>query len=366
MTEDRWAKESANEFAHLNLRRWPFDTVPSSEGVEQWIGRPEIGKRLRRLVEGSVRVPSSRIVLMWAAFGSGKTHALRYTEHLVDEKGGPVAAYVVVPRGIRSFQDIFRAVIDSILRKRILESVGQELLRVEGVNVDTDAKRAIVRVAIGSPEEQRLVSDWLRADRLSTRDVRTLGLSRRIETASDTVQVLSDVVKAIYRYHGPVILLLDEVQELEELGRRLPECTGGLHKLFDLNPRGLTLVFSFTTGSRTTVRSILGEALYDRASDVIALPPLADQEAAEFITGLIVSWSVDKARAPFPFTENAIRAVIARLGEGGTSLTPRLLMKAFDQILRDGEYEIAAEDLQIINEEYALAILDSAPGGDLT
>src|SRR2546430_893073 len=114
MNEDRLSMESVNEFAHLNLRRWPFDIVPSTEGVGQWIGRPGTGKRLRRLVEGSVRVPSSRIVLMWAAFGSGKTHALRYTEHLADEKGGPVATYVVVPRGIRSFQDIFRAVIDSI------------------------------------------------------------------------------------------------------------------------------------------------------------------------------------------------------------------------------------------------------------
>jgi Cdc6-like AAA superfamily ATPase len=358
--------DPVNEFAHLNLRRWPFDIVPSSEGVQQWIGRSGVSKQLHRLVEGSVRVPNSRIVLVWAAFGSGKTHALRYIEHLADKKDDSVAIYIVVPRGVRSFLDIYKSIVDSILRKRILVPVGQGILRTQGLNVETDAQRAIIRVAIGSAEEQRLVGEWLRADRLSARDVRALGLGRRIETVDDAVQVLSDVVKAIYRHKGPVILLVDEVQELEELGRRLPESTGGLHKLFDLNPRGLTLVFSFTLASRNSVRSILGEALYSRASDIIALPPLSEAEAVDFITELIASWSIDKSRVPFPFTENAIRAVIASLSGEKTDLTPRLLMKAFDHILRNGEYEIADGDLPIINEDYAAAVLNSLPGDDIT
>ena len=353
------------EFPHINLRRWPFDIVPSDEGVEHWIGRSDVGKRLRRLVEGAMRVPTSRIVLIWAAFGSGKTHALRHVERLADEKGRPVAAYVVVPQGIRSFLDIFRAVVDSFLEKHILETVGQEVLRVHGPNVESDVERAIVRVAIGSPEEKRLATAWLRGDRLPLRDVRTLGVTRRIETVTDAVQSMNDLVGAICRHHAPVILLFDEVQELEELGRRLPECIGGLHKLFDLNPRGLTLIFSFTTGSRTTVRSILGEALYDRAADVIGLPPLTVAEAVGFISSVIATWSVDEVRVPTPFTPDAIRAVVAHLDSDGASLTPRVLMKAFDRVLRDGEYDIAVGDIANINDEYALGVLKSVAMDEL-
>jgi hypothetical protein len=303
--------------------------------------------------------------LIWAAFGSGKTHALKHIECLADEKGGPAAAYVVVPQGIHSFLDIFRAVVDSLLEKRVLDVVGQELLAGRGPNVASDVERAVVRAAIGSVDERRLATAWLRGDRLPQRDVRSLGLSRRIETVTDAVQALNDLIGAIYRYRGPVILLLDEVQELEELGRKLPECIGGLHKLFDLNPRGLTLVFSFTTGFRTTVRTILGEALFDRAADVIALPPLTANEAVDFVTEVISTWSLDKSLVPAPFAAEAIRVVVDRLDDSGTALTPRVLMKAFDQILREGEYDISLGEIGSISAEYAIRALDSMTAGEL-
>lgn len=354
-----------SEFAQLNLRRWPFDIVPSAEGVEYWIGRPDVGKRLRRLVDGAARVPTSRIVLVWAAFGSGKSHALRYAEYLADERRDLIAAYVVVPQGIRSFLDIFKAVIDSLLAKQVLEAVGQDLLRTQGLKVNSDAERAIVRISVGSPEEKRLATSWLRGDRLLSRDLRVLGLTRRVDTVSDAVQVLNDLVGAVYRHHAPIILLFDEVQELEELGRKLSETIGGLHKLFDLNPRGLTLVFSFTTGSRTTLRSILGEALFDRTADVIALPPLDVQEAVDFINAVITTWSIDETRTPTPFTTEAIRAVVERLDRNGTILTPRVLMKAFDRILREGKYDIASGEITIISDEYALQVLDADRGDEL-
>jgi hypothetical protein len=226
------------------------------------------------------------------------------------------------------------------------------------LTVDSDAERAIVQVAIGSPEEKRLATSWLRGDKLAARDMRSLGFTRSIQSASDAIQVLNDLITVIYLYHSPVILLLDEMQELEDLGRRLPECIGGLHKIFDLNPHGLTLVFSFTTGSRTTVRSILGEALFDRASEMIALPPLTSQEAIDFISTLIMTWSLDQRRTPAPFTLDTIRAVVSHLDSNGIGLTPRALMKAFDQVLRDGEYDIASGESSIIGPEYALRILE--------
>lgn len=342
------------EFAPINLRRWPFDVVPSSEGVERWLGRPDLGKRLRRLVVGAVRVPTSRIVLIWATFGSGKTHALRHLQYLARSKGSPLAAYIVVPRGIKSFMDIYRAIIDALRDQHSLETVGQEILRAHGPNVETDSERALVRLAVGSPEERRLTAAWLRGEKLPVRDVRTLGLTRRVETATDAVQILNDVIAAIYKYRSPVVLLLDEVQELEELGKKLPECVGGLHKLFDLNPRGLTFIFSFTTGSRTALRSILGEALYDRASDVLPLPPLSAEEGIDFVEAVIGEWSLDESLAPTPFTRDAVRAVVEALDREEVLLTPRVLMKTFDRILRDGEFDISEGEIQLIGEDYAL------------
>src|SRR5262249_40601298 len=123
--------EEAPEFPHINMRRWPFDVVPSTDGVEHWIGRREVGIRLRRVGEGAVRVPASRIILVWATFGSGKTHALRHVEYLARKAGSPVAGYVVVPRGIKSFLDIFKVIVDALMEKDVLSEVGQRLLGVQ-------------------------------------------------------------------------------------------------------------------------------------------------------------------------------------------------------------------------------------------
>jgi AAA ATPase-like protein len=347
-------KAEENKFPYLNLKRWPFDIVPSAEGVEHWVGRPAIGKQLQRLVHSATRVPTSRIVLLWATFGSGKTHALRHVEYLAGNSNSLAAVYVAVPRGIRSFLDIYKAVIDALISKGLLENIGHELLRTRGAAVATDSERALVRLAVGSDEEQRIAAAWLHGDRLLARDVRTLGLTRRIETVNDAVHVLNDVMHAIHEQR-PVILLVDEVQELEELQKKLSECVGGMHKLFDLNPRGLTLVFSFTTGSRTTARTILGPALFDRAADIIALPPFSVPEATEFVQDLIRVWSIDEVLAPTPFTTEAIDAIISRLDD--SELTPRTLMKAFDRILREGEYDIASGDMNRIEASYALQVL---------
>ncbi len=359
------ANSDVPEFPHLNLCRWPFDVVPSSEGVEHWVGRPEVGKRLRRLVDGAVRVPTSRIVLLWATFGSGKTHALRYVEYLSLSRERPIAVYVVVPRGIRSFLDIFRAIVDAMLERRVLDGVGRELLRTHGLHVKTDSERALVRLAVGSEEEQRLAAAWLRGDRLPARDLRAIGLTRRIETVTDAVQALHDIVDSIHLYRGPMVLLLDEVQELEELGRKLPECVGGLHKLFDMNPRGFTLVLSFTTGARSTVRAILGEALYDRAAEVIALPPLTNSEAATFIRAVVELWSIDATLAPFPFNADSVQAVVKRLGDEGSALTPRVLMKAFDRVLREAEYDIETGEIGKIDADYAVRVLEAIETDEL-
>jgi hypothetical protein len=145
----------------------------------------------------------------------------------------------------------------------------------------------------------------------------------------------------------------------------LPECIGGLHKLFDLNPRGLTLAFSFTTGSRSSVRAILGEALYDRAADVIALPPFSVDEAVGFVEAVIRAWSVDEALAPAPFTHEALASVVSRLDDARAVLTPRILMKAFDRVLRDAEYDIAVGDISAISNDYAVNVLNSLAHEDL-
>jgi hypothetical protein len=353
--------ESAHE--HLNLRGWPFQAVPSEETANIWVGRPETLKRLRSLLRTIERVDASRIVLMWAAYGAGKTHALLHLKGEARERAAIHTLYVVAPRAIRNFVDVYRAIIDAALATDVLAELGVHLYRRKGPSPPTDLQRALVRI-VSLPEAQhRAAFAWLKAEKVPAKELRENALTRRIETSADAVDALNEFVTLLQAELGvKIIVLLDEIQELGQLtGSRLEEVVGGLHKVFDKNTDGLTLVFSFTTTAQQTVAKVIGDTLFARRSETITLPALSRNEAINFITDLISAWSIDPERAPFPFTPSAIDAVIGKLpSEDG--LIPRDLIRAFDVVLRAADLDIEDGEITEVDSEYALARLSDEGG----
>lgn len=347
---------------HLNLKDWPFSVSPSEESAKLWVGRKDIKRRMSRLLRGIQRVSASQIVLLWASYGAGKTHLLKHLEWLArEDRPEVIPLFVVTPRGIKSFLDIYRAIIEAAIRAGTVEAAGHDLFSRSGGEPDSDLGRALVRMAMGRGNEPALAASWLKAERVDLRELRNIGITRRLESTADGVDALDRLIKTLQRDGSvKVLLLIDEMQELEELdtgrggGRKLSECVGGLHKVFDSNTEGLTLVLSFTTGSQASLRDIIQDALFDRSSEVISLPQLNDEEAVEFVYGLMHEWSIDTNQVPKPFTDDAIRTVISKMPKDAGGLSPRSIIKAFDGILREADLDIEAGDIQEIDAAYAV------------
>ena len=346
---------TGNPHEHLNLRGWPFQVVPSEQTAAIWVGRPEAEKRLRALLRTIRRVDTSRIVLLWAAYGAGKTHALMHLQVKARDGDDVRVLYVVVPNTVKSFLDIYRAIIEAALKTDLLSDIGMELFRRGGANQPSDLRRALVRI-VSLPEPQhRAALSWLKVEKVGMRDLRDSSLTRRLETSSDGVEALDELVGLVRNVLGAqLVLLLDEVQELGELKpAQLDEAVGGLHKVFDRNTDALTMVFCFTTAAQHTVAKVIGPTLYERRSETLTLPPLERADAVGFVIGLIKAWSIDPDLAPFPFEEDAIAAVVDRLpiDEG---VTPRDLIRAFDTILRVADMDIEDGEIKTIDAAYAL------------
>lgn len=354
---------------HLNLRGWPFTIVPSEETAAVWVGRPQLRRQLRVLLRTASRVAASQIVLLWSSFGQGKTHALRHLEGLARQEPNVLPLYIVTPRGIRSFVDIYRAVVDSVIKAGVLTAAGRDLFDRTGGHVESDLERAVLRMAMYSEDESRVAASWLGAEKVSLWDLRNVGISQRIESSAYAIEVLNHLVRVLQRAGTVrILLLVDEVQELEDVGRKhLSECTGGLHKIFDRNTEGLTMVLSFTTATRPSLKGIIGDALFDRSSDVLSLPPLTPDEAVEFVEGLLLEWSLDPSKSPAPFSPSAIRAVVKVLNERLSELTPRTVIRHFNKLLRDADLDIEDRVIDRIDEAYALERLsiyqEGAEGG---
>jgi hypothetical protein len=345
---------SSETWPHLNLRAWPFSVVPPARPTDLWLGRPEAEQRMRRILRSARSVPTSQILLLWADYGAGKTHALRHMEYLARSVDGLVPLYVATPKGIKSFLDVYHAIIDAAYKSGILATIGRELFNATmNREVQADVDRAIVRIPTYDERTAKIALSWLAGDRVSAADLRDIGISRRLESTSDAVDALNRVIGLI-RGSGKrsLVLFLDEVQELTDLKKRLPEAVGGLHKVFDRNTEGLTMIFSFTLGNQDTVRTIIGDALFDRASIGVRLPELEFDEAAALVSGLIETCSIDRKRVPFPFDDDAIIEVVRLVHTSTTILTPRDVLEASNAVLREADFDISEGAVKSIDTAY--------------
>jgi hypothetical protein len=351
-------QETVNQYEHLNLRGWPFNIVPSEDTAAVWIGRAEARRRLRILLRTVSRVPASQIVLLWAAYGAGKTHALKHLQGMAREKPDILALYIATPEGIRSFLDVYRAIIDAALEAGTLAAAGKDLFNRVGRPGRTDLERALIRLGTLSIDDRevRTAISWLKAEKVPMRDLRDIGINRRLESTSDGVDCLNDLIRVLQR-DGAVklLLLLDEIQEIDQLDhKRRTEAIGGLHKVFDRNTVGLTLVLSFTTATQAQVKRIIGDALFDRRSETLSLPPITVDEGVELIEGLLSAWSIDENKSPFPFEAASIEPVVQTIAADSRLLTPRDVIRAFNSILREAELDIEEEVIERIDTAYAL------------
>ncbi|WP_392545452.1 BREX system ATP-binding domain-containing protein [Oryzobacter sp. 24SJ04S-52] len=297
---------------------------------------------------------------MWASFGAGKTHALMNLRRLAQETSSLVPLYVVTPRGIKTFVDLYRAVSQAALESGVAASTGRKILLQEGAPAG-DVERALRVLASGDNEQAQAATSWLRAERLSARERQSLGLSGNIDSTNAAIESLQHLIHAIQQDDRQVLLLVDEVQELAELGKKLDECIGGLHKLFDKSPTGLTLVLSFTTATQGTVRSILGETLWDRVGQTIELPAFTREEGADFLTGLITANASDAETALRIFSRQAMQEIVdSRMASDGT-LTPRSLIRAADQVLREALTDLEDGLIAVIDAAFVREVLGGAP-----
>lgn len=343
---------------HLRMRDWPFRIAASEETAHIWVGRPTFQKKIQNIQRSAARVRASRIVLLWASFGSGKTHALLHLQYLARQDASLIPLFVVTPKGIRSFIDVYQAIVDSVLRTEGAISIGRELFRAKGGAGSTDVERALIHIAMLNRADSRVATAWLRGEKVSARDAHNIGLGSRLDTVPQAVQALRELMALLVSGGRTVFLLVDEVQDLKDLGRRHAECVGGLHEVFDHTPNGLVMVLSFQTATQSALRGILGETLYDRKSDLLELPPFSCEDSVAFVNGLLAYWSTEPESAPFPFTEKSIDAVVNELqNRHPSSLTPRDLIKAFDSILRDADLDIEDAELDEIDVDYALGAL---------
>jgi hypothetical protein len=307
------------------FKYWPFQISAGPSGVEHWIGRHELKARLDRLVRGIAVDRPSTLINIWAYYGAGKTFALRYLQwRAVSCKIW--AIYCVTPKGASTFTDLYRAIVSAMTDEQL--TVIQAALKSSRSDVGQSIHQACLVRSVGSASQAAAALNYLTAQKVGAAARRDLGVTADLTYSNCAGEALSIMLRKLGSDRG-VLLLLDEVQDLSGMRDRvLNETNGLLQGVFDNVQSGLRIVTSFTTGVKETIRQVLGDALFHRASDLIEIPEFSSEEALSFLYDLVMSARDEGTVDAFePFTAEDISLMIASISKSGDRLVPRELIK---------------------------------------
>jgi len=338
-------------YEHLNLKAWPFQTVPDEEFAAVWAGRPETKEQLKRLLWKMQFAPKSGLHLLWANFGMGKTHTLLHLQHLCHKTSGRlVPVYAVMPRRSYGFLDLYRVIVSELP----LRFLGEQLVKVGSGYPDSltlhpmfrrspGIVNAILSIRSGEAERAMAGRQWLMGQPgLTLRDLRMVGVTYRVKTPEDALNALEALTRLItYDPNSPrkLVLMLDEFQRVGELTPRIMnEVNAGLHSYFNTQPTGLDLVLSFSFGRKENVEYLLSGELKSRAEpESITLDVLDREEAVEFIGDLLEEFRLhpDEQWA-YPFSPKAVNVLVTEIAER-KALTPRRLMLYANHVVMESQ-----------------------------
>lgn len=343
--------------AVFGFTEWPFRVVADREFAKVWADRAnlkgDIERRLRRLE----LVNHATIQLLWADFGAGKTHALRYVESRCNEPNSQlVPVYTEVPVGADSFLDLFRRFAQALSADQIrgLAIEGNRGRAAQGSLGSIDLAQALRLLAGADPASKAVARAWLLAQRAypPVRDLRAYGLSGRIEDDERAIEVLAalcDVVQSSERPRS-LIWLVDEFQRVGAVPSRKRDAIGrNLVSLFNACAAGLHLVISSSVAQQSTAITLVPEDLRSRANTfpMLELTPLSDEDGLLFCRDLFGAFRDGSHSQDFPFTADSLgQAVLLARQLGGGRLTPRVLMQQLETTLLDS-FDAATMSLPI-------------------
>jgi len=340
--------------------------------------RTQLVSDVKTLLRNLSRRSASSMHLMWAWFGAGKTHTLHHIEYLCEnEFKNLIPIYTEFPKSVKNFVDLYKAflskinmdIIDDVYSKIYGDKVQKELY------FDfPDLSNAFTLHIEGTDEQQDVVIRWLRAECRDLRTLRTVSISKPIQTAEDCIKVVSWIIQLI-SLNNPdssvrTIWMMDEFQRIEKC--RVPareEVSSSVHSIFNRCPNSLSIIISFSGfPEEKKLPSWLSPEIKDRIGieKPLLLPPLSIEESYKFVQDVLTYFRSPETIAPnplFPFNEDSVRKVISLIEEKAKrnkrkdQPKPRTIMQFFNRILEEAEPKIETRELKVIDARFASEVL---------
>ncbi len=375
----------------VGLRENPFMVNPPADPKQAiWAGMDGLKDEFNSVFQEAKASAPTQVVLCPGSIGGGKTHASLFfsSDENIPETSPSVRDVEVLrvqtPTETRNpARDFYLDVMEQIRLERIgkavqknVESVGREMVEqnLRQTVVSGDFANALLKLFEASPispgASSPLSAYFFR--KCTTTELRKLGLNRNIEKTQDYFRILAGVFRCLIGLsdstdvaeHNRFCLWIDEMENfIYFTPPQYRPFSQGLRELVDRLPYFFTLFMNFTLTSPEAyeeIELILGGYLTDRITRQIFFHEVRDQEKMlQYVRELLSHYRTqEEPKTPyFPFTEEALRALMSNLQRG----TPRnmnkrcrnALIRAFEkEVFEDGkDLEITPEFVQEMSQE---------------
>ncbi|MFC1909692.1 hypothetical protein ACFLXC_00120 [Chloroflexota bacterium] len=355
-------------FSDTGLTEFPFKDVPPAEPTDLWVGRPKFLSDITQLVSSWAYNKNSSIYFIWADFGAGKTHSLRYIEYLANIiQSSYSAVYCELPKGITQFKFIYEQIMPRFSEEILCSAIqgyrqryGDNWLSAQILNGDRDTPRVMWTLAQTINQPQGEISrKWLRGERLSSAELRVIDNVTPIKTSEQATRTLSTLCRIVLQdsKYSRIVIMVDEFQRIARANKnQIKEINDGIHTLFNSCPKGLSIILTYSIGVPDSIKYLTTDAVRSRLKQVLTLPIMSKVELKDFIVDLLKKYQIPDTTVKV-FTQDAIEWVINKLFEDSVkwaknevaedasrSVTPRIAMQEFSKILEktingDGPYQ---------------------------
>jgi len=309
----------------------PFVVVPG----EFWADREFLWQRLIDYIEIARMTRSNEIIVLVGDYGCGTTHALKYIEKFLKQKGAFVSYFASPVSGdLSSFYRGFLEDIPDDKKRKIVEQLVEELCTKPE------------KLESFAPEEvERVILAFISGSRLTFGQRRIIGELGIFERPA-TIEIWGRILLDLKTEEWPVFVLIDEFDAALLNRISAQELLFDLRRLYDETLFGMCIVIGLK-GEPKHVREKLGPALYSRMSlQPIYFPHLSKNKGLDFLIDVFKHAYGERKQKFLPFTKESAETLVSI----SCPCTPRRLLRICSVVFE----EARREGLKRIDKDFVL------------
>ena len=344
---------TADEFyAACKLTGNPFRSNAVTDDdprVKVWVGyerqRSQFEKMLDRV--RADRVGLTNFILLYGAFGTGKSHALLWARNRVRELGAGIAYFVPTlkkDKGKLSFAAAFSE--DLVSRGSLLaDLMGFKTFCETRILEVKNGRQMTSEAAIDELVKSRELAEFVKG-LMSCQNDAGIKAYLNSEKLSDyqAVMLFAKIVNLFVqefqtphgssRFRQAVYLLIDELDDLQrQPPKETLETNDILRHLYDACPNCFGLVCALSA-EVTTLTNSFTDYVLSRVTRQVHFDLLDRAAAIDFVMAILADSRPQGSVVPddyFPFDEEAVNAVMSQLRE----ITPRKVVNTMQQVIEE-------------------------------